>query len=59
MQQVLQYLDGEAPLPEMTRAELSFDMLALVQRKGLHVMSCACSSTMMSAGTISDLSGGR
>ena len=59
MQQVLQYLDGEAPLPEMPRTELSFDMLALVQRKGLHVMSCACSSTVMSAGTISDLSGGR
>jgi len=59
MQQVLQYLDGELPLPEMTRAELRFDMLALVQRKGLHVMSCACSSTVMSAGTISDLSGGR
>ncbi|WVZ61788.1 hypothetical protein U9M48_011605 [Paspalum notatum var. saurae] len=60
MQQVLQYLDGETPLPEMTRAELSFDMLALVQRKGLHVMSsCLCSSTVTSAGTISDLSGGR
>ncbi|KAJ1287649.1 hypothetical protein BS78_02G027100 [Paspalum vaginatum] len=60
MHQVLQYLDGETPPPEMTRAELSFDMLALVQRKGLHVMStCLCSSTMTSAGTISDLSGGR
>jgi hypothetical protein len=37
-------------------------MLALLQRKGLHVMSwpAVCSSTtMVSAGTISDLSGGR
>jgi serine/threonine protein kinase len=58
MQQVLKYLDGEMLLPE-----LSFlDMLALLQRKGLHVMSwpAVCSSTtMVSAGTISDLSGGR
>jgi serine/threonine protein kinase len=59
MQQVLQYLDGEMPLPEMTRADLSFNMLALLQRKGLNVMSCSCSSTMVSVGTISDLSGGR
>ncbi|CAL5091559.1 unnamed protein product [Urochloa decumbens] len=60
MQQVLQYLDGEMPLPEMTRADLSFNMLALLQRKGLHVMSCPCSSTtMMSSGIISDLSWGR
>nr|CAB3451858.1 unnamed protein product [Digitaria exilis] len=60
MQQVLQYLDGEMPLPEMTRADLSFDVLALLQRKGLHVMSCPCSSSnMVSAGSISDLSGGR
>ncbi|CAL5078171.1 unnamed protein product [Urochloa decumbens] len=59
MQQVLQYLDGELPLPEMTRSDLSFNMLALLQKKGLHVMSCPCSSTMVSAGTISDLSGGR
>jgi len=59
MQQVLQYLDGEMPLPEMTRADLSFNMLALLQRKGLNVMSCPCSSTMVSMGTISDLSGGR
>jgi serine/threonine protein kinase len=58
MQQVLKYLDGEMLLPE-----LSFlDLLALLQRKGLHVMSwpAVCSSTtMVSAGTISDLSGGR
>ncbi|PUZ68334.1 hypothetical protein GQ55_2G018500 [Panicum hallii var. hallii] len=60
MQRVLQYLDGETPLPEMTRSDLSFNMLALLQRKGLNVMSCPCSSTMMSSvGTISDLSGGR
>ncbi|KAL6647103.1 hypothetical protein ACP70R_014540 [Stipagrostis hirtigluma subsp. patula] len=59
MQQVLQYLDREMPLPEMTHGDLSFNMLALMQRKGLHVMSCPCSTSMMSAGTISDLSGGR
>jgi len=59
MQQVLQYLDGEMPLPEMTRADLSFNMLTLLQRKGLNVISCPCSSTMVSVGTISDLSGGR
>jgi serine/threonine protein kinase len=59
MQQVLQYLDGEVPLPELTHTNLSFDVLALMQRKGLHIMSSPCSSTMMTAGSISDLSGGR
>ncbi|VAI55632.1 unnamed protein product [Triticum turgidum subsp. durum] len=59
MQQVLQYLDGELPLPEMTRSTLSFNLLALRERKELHSMSSPFSSTSMTVGTISDLSGGR
>lgn len=60
MQQVVQYLDGEMPIPEMTRTNLRFNVLDLMQREGLSIMSSpAYSSTMMSAGTISDLSGGR
>ncbi|KAI4977714.1 hypothetical protein ZWY2020_014268 [Hordeum vulgare] len=59
MQQVLQYLDGELPLPEMTRTTLSFNLLALKERKELQSMSSPFSSTAMTVGTISDLSGGR
>ncbi|KAF7088870.1 hypothetical protein CFC21_091938 [Triticum aestivum] len=59
MQQVLHYLDGELPLPEMTRATLNFNLLALKERKELHSMSSPFSSTTMTVGTISDLSGGR
>ncbi|XP_066389330.1 L-type lectin-domain containing receptor kinase SIT2-like [Miscanthus floridulus] len=60
MLQALQYLEREALLPDMTGAELSFSMLALMQRKALHIMSCPSSSTVMSAPSIiSDLSGGR
>nr|CAB3456328.1 unnamed protein product [Digitaria exilis] len=34
MQQVMQYLDSELPLPELTHADLSFDMLSLMQDEG-------------------------
>lgn len=60
MQNVLDYLDGHAPVPELASTPLSFNILALLQNKGLdpYIVSCPPSS-MMSFGTISDLSGGR
>jgi serine/threonine protein kinase len=60
MQKVLDYLDGDAPVPELASTQLSFNMLALLQNKGLdpYIVSCPPTS-LMSIGTISDLSGGR
>ncbi|CAN6181143.1 unnamed protein product [Urochloa humidicola] len=60
IQKVLDYLDGDAQVPELASTQLGFNMLALLQNKGLdpYVVSCPPSS-MMSFGAISDLSGGR
>ncbi|KAG8065417.1 hypothetical protein GUJ93_ZPchr0004g38854 [Zizania palustris] len=60
--QVMQYLDGDVPLPELSPTYQSFNMLALMQDQGFdpYVMSYPMTST--SAGNfsqISDLSGGR
>jgi len=54
MQQVMQYLDRELPLPELTDADMSFDMLSLMQDEGFDPFTL--SSTI---GTISSISGGR
>ncbi|RLN34301.1 hypothetical protein C2845_PM03G25190 [Panicum miliaceum] len=54
MQQVMQYLDRESPLPELTHADMSFDMLSLMQDGGFDPFTL--SSTI---GTISSISGGR
>jgi hypothetical protein len=62
MRQVMQYLDGDMPLPELTPAHLSFSMLALMRSEGFDsfVMSAShASSTAMSIGTMTGLSGGR
>ncbi|XP_002461413.2 L-type lectin-domain containing receptor kinase IV.1 [Sorghum bicolor] len=60
MQKVMDYLDGDSPVPELASTQLSFNMLAMLQNKGLdpYIVSCPPSS-MMSFGAISDLSGGR
>uniref|UniRef100_A0A0A9ET54 Protein kinase domain-containing protein n=1 Tax=Arundo donax TaxID=35708 RepID=A0A0A9ET54_ARUDO len=62
MRQVMQYLDGDMPFPELTPSHLSFSMLALMQNEGFDsfVLSASHpSSTAMSIGTITGLSGGR
>jgi serine/threonine protein kinase len=63
MRQVMQYLEGDMPLPELTPTQMSFSMLALMQSEGFDsfVLSASDppSSTMISMGTISGLSGGR
>uniref|UniRef100_A0A0D9WV78 Protein kinase domain-containing protein n=1 Tax=Leersia perrieri TaxID=77586 RepID=A0A0D9WV78_9ORYZ len=61
MQQVMQYLDGDVPLPELTDMDMSFSMLSIMQDEGFkfnsHTLSYPPSGT--SIGTISSISGGR
>ncbi|KAF8709913.1 hypothetical protein HU200_029630 [Digitaria exilis] len=62
MRQVMQYLEGDLPFPELTPAHLSFSMLALMRSEGFDsfVMSAShASSTAVSIGTMTGLSGGR
>uniref|UniRef100_A0ACD5WE07 Uncharacterized protein n=1 Tax=Avena sativa TaxID=4498 RepID=A0ACD5WE07_AVESA len=63
MRQVMQYLEGDMPLPELTPTQMSFSMLALLQSEGFDsfVLSASdpSSATMLTMGTISGLSGGR
>jgi hypothetical protein len=59
-QQVMEYLNGDKPLPELVSTHLSFNVMALLKNKGFdpHIMAYPPSS-VVSIGTISDLSGGR
>ncbi|WVZ60720.1 hypothetical protein U9M48_010704 [Paspalum notatum var. saurae] len=57
MRQVMQYLDGDMPLPELTPSHLSFSMLALMRSEGFD--SFVMSSSAVSIGTMTGLSGGR
>ncbi|CAL5030851.1 unnamed protein product [Urochloa decumbens] len=59
MRQVVQYLDGDVPLPELSPTYQGLNMLALMQDQGFdpYIMSFPMTST--GASTISDLSGGR
>ncbi|EMS45688.1 L-type lectin-domain containing receptor kinase IV.2 [Triticum urartu] len=66
MRQVMQYLEGDMPIPELTPTQMSFSMLALMQSQGFDsfVLSAtsdpsSATNTMMTMGTISGLSGGR
>ncbi|CAM0876476.1 unnamed protein product [Alopecurus aequalis] len=63
MRQIMQYLEGDMPLPELTPTQMSFSMLALLQSEGFDsfVLSASnpSSATMLTMGTISGLSGGR
>ncbi|CAN6213755.1 unnamed protein product [Urochloa humidicola] len=54
MQLVMQYLDRELPLPELTHADRSFDMLSLMQDENFDPFTLSSS-----IGTISNISGGR
>ncbi|OEL17813.1 L-type lectin-domain containing receptor kinase IV.2 [Dichanthelium oligosanthes] len=55
MQQVMQYLDRELPLPELTHADMSFGMLSLMQDEGFDPFTLSSSIGTMSSG----ISGGR
>ena len=56
MRQVLQYLEGDVPLPELLPAHFSFHMLALMKnegRCGSSIVSLYPSPMMMDVGSIS------
>lgn len=59
MGQVMRYLDGVTPLPELTPTDSSFDVLAMMQTKDFDMSSISHPDMVASFGTISDLSGGR
>ncbi|XP_073006342.1 L-type lectin-domain containing receptor kinase SIT2-like [Typha latifolia] len=56
MRQVMQYLDGNAPIPELSPTYLSFSVLALLQNEGFD--DCLMSYPS-SVSTVSAISGGR
>ncbi|RLM73905.1 L-type lectin-domain containing receptor kinase IV.1 [Panicum miliaceum] len=60
MRQVVQYLDGDVPLPELSPTYQGLNMLALMQDQGFdpYIMAFPMTSTT-GASAISDLSGGR
>jgi hypothetical protein len=57
--QVMRYLDGVTPLPELTPTDSSFDVLAMMQSKDFDMFTISHPDLVASFGTISDLSGGR
>ncbi|TVU06598.1 hypothetical protein EJB05_49821, partial [Eragrostis curvula] len=59
MREVMQYLDGDIPLPELKPSELSLDMVALMKNTGLNPSTVSYPQISSSFGTISGLSGGR
>ncbi|URE34752.1 receptor kinase [Musa troglodytarum] len=58
MRQVVRYLEGDAPLPELSPTYLSFSVLGLLQNKGFddHIVSYP-SSSVATASVISGISG--
>ncbi|KAF7086433.1 hypothetical protein CFC21_089720 [Triticum aestivum] len=59
MREVMQYLDGETPLPELKPTQLSVEMQGLMQDSGFNTSVMSYPQLMSSFGTVSDLSGGR
>jgi serine/threonine protein kinase len=59
MRQVMQYLQGHTPLPQLTAAHFGFTMQALAQNKGLESPSMPYPQLSTSFATFSGLSGGR
>uniref|UniRef100_J3MID6 non-specific serine/threonine protein kinase n=1 Tax=Oryza brachyantha TaxID=4533 RepID=J3MID6_ORYBR len=59
MQQVMQYLDGDMLLPELTHMEMSFSMLSIMQDEGFNPLTLSYPPSGTSIGTISNISGGR
>lgn len=59
MREVMQYLDGDMPLPELRQTELSLNMAALMKNNGLNSSSVSYPQLTLSFGTVSGLSGGR
>uniref|UniRef100_A0A453M6Z4 non-specific serine/threonine protein kinase n=1 Tax=Aegilops tauschii subsp. strangulata TaxID=200361 RepID=A0A453M6Z4_AEGTS len=59
MREVMQYLDGDMPLPELRKTELSVNMAALVKSNGPNLVIMSYPQITSSFCTISGLSGGR
>ncbi|KAM3261492.1 hypothetical protein ACQJBY_052264 [Aegilops geniculata] len=59
MREVMQYLDGDMPLPELRKTELSLNMAALVKSHGPNSVTLSYPQITSSFCTISGLSGGR
>ncbi|KAF8673252.1 hypothetical protein HU200_048805 [Digitaria exilis] len=59
MRQVMQYLDGDMPLPDITQTCLSTNLLSMMQHKGFRPSILSYPDLSTSAATFSGLSGGR
>jgi serine/threonine protein kinase len=59
MRQVMQYLEGDTQIPELTSTHFSFTMQALTQDKGFESPNMLHPPLTTSIGTFSSLSGGR
>lgn len=59
MWQVMQYVEGDTPLPELTAAHFSFTMQALTQNKGFESPGMMYPQLTTSFATFSGISGGR
>jgi hypothetical protein len=59
MHLVMQYLNGDMQLPEFTPSDMRMSMLTLMENRGFNHSSMSCRQMMMSAGTMSSISGGR
>ncbi|CAN6342818.1 unnamed protein product [Urochloa humidicola] len=59
MREVIQYLDGKIPLPELRPTQLNTNMVSLMKTNGLNSSIVSYPQISSSFGTISGLSGGR
>jgi len=59
MRQVMEYLDGEMPLPDIAPTRLSTSMLSMMQHNGFTPSILSYPDLTTSVGTFSGLSGGR
>ncbi|KAG0541547.1 hypothetical protein BDA96_02G025800 [Sorghum bicolor] len=59
MRQVMQYLDGDMMLPEQMPESLTLGMQFMMQSEGFDSYIMSQATTMVSHGTLTDISGGR
>jgi serine/threonine protein kinase len=59
MREIMQYLNGEMPLPELRPTQLRMDMQGLMQDNGFSTSVMSYPQLISSFSTMSDLSGGR
>lgn len=57
MRQVLEYLNGDKPLPDLSPGNLSFHVMSMIQNEGFD--DSVMSSSIASIGTMSSVSGPR